>query len=336
MLTRKKNSFSTFAAVLFSVIAVFAAFTVPVAAKGELVSGGSIDIVLPIGGVLSGTNTTDPEQYGSFEEYMFSKTVLAVDDKGTVSDDGKYKKFDITVKNGDVTVKFLVTAPLDYQRERYPVVMLFPSIRTAMITHGFNAKNITDNDCICVTYIPRNIDAGESWDLAENDLSDISIMMELLLKSRFINKEKIFTAGASNGSVLALITARKYNENICGVAVTNPLVDWEMLYRESYQHQAFLSYYCGGSPDEFPEEYSKRSAVSFAGEIKCPVLIIDYPNSNTYESIQGQAKSLKNAMGAVGGDCEIVTISNEFLSSNKFLDNDGIRALWEFIDKLRG
>lgn len=77
-----------------------------------------------------------------------------------------------------------------------------------------------------------------------------------------------------------------------------------------------------------PEEYAKRSAVNFASEIKCPVLLlkhIDVPAMNTT-----QADVLKAAIDDVDGECTIIEISG---MSSDFVSKDAQKAFADFVEE---
>ncbi len=330
MITKRKNIFISILAFSLSVISIIASFTVPVEAKNVPLPDG-IDADLPQGEFLDGPNGHPIESYKSFDDLIFSENVVSVNKHPDSLYRGSVEKYDVVLKNGSFKIGYAITVPNDYEKQKYPVVFFFPELKPS---HEYNASTITLNDCICVTYMRRDLEKRESWDLAENDLSDISIMMDIILNCDFVDESRIFAVGSSNGSVLSMYMARSYSENICGVAITHPLCDWKLMYQTSDIHEDFFEYYCSGSPDEVPEEYEKRSAVTFADEILCPVIIIDYTDPRFYYKA-GQAEAMKEAMDAVGGICTIHKLDTPFSEANDFKSAEARELLWKFIDKYK-
>ena len=330
MITKSKNCVLSTLAVILSVLFWLCAFTVPVEAKNVPLPDG-IDADLPQGEFLDGPNGQTIESYKSFDDLIFSENVVSVNKHPDSLYRGSVEKYDVVLKNGSFKIGYAITVPNDYEKQKYPVVFFFPELKPS---HEYNASTITLNDCICVTYLRRDLEKRESWDLAENDLSDISIMMDIILNCDFVDESRIFAVGSSNGSVLSMYMARSYSENICGVAITHPLCDWKLMYQTSDIHEDFFEYYCSGSPDEVPEEYEKRSAVTFADEILCPVIIIDYTDPRFYYKA-GQAEAMKEAMDAVGGNCTIHKLDTPFSEANDFKSAEARELLWNFIDKYK-
>ncbi len=330
MITKRKSSVISALAVSLSVISIMVTFTVPVDAKSSTLPNG-IDADLPQGEFLDGPNGQKYETLSDFEDFIFSSNIIYVKKHQDSLNNGTIEKFDILLKNGAYKVKYTITAPSDYEENNYPVVFYFPD---QIHTYEDITNIVSANDCICILNDRRYTYEQRGWDLDTKDLSDISLMMDLILKSDFVDKSSIFAVGSSNGSLLSLYMARTYPENICGVAIANPLCDWKLMYQTSDIHKDFFDYYCAGSPDEAPEEYEKRSAVTFADEILCPVMIIDYTDPWYYYKA-GQAEAMKEAMDAVGGDCTIHKLDTPFGEANDFKSEEARELLWEFINKYK-
>lgn len=330
MITKRKNIFISILAFSLSVISIIASFTVPVEAKNVPLPDG-IDADLPHGELLDGPNGQKIEFFSEFDDFIFSENVISAKKYRDTLNNGAIEKFEIVLKNSNYKVKYNITAPSDYDENYYPVVFYFPD---QIHTYEELSNVISANNCICLQYDLRYTYEQRGWDLAEKDFSDISLMMELILSCDFVDKNSIFAVGSSNGSVLSMYMARSYPESICGVAITSPLCDWKLMYQTSDIHEGFFEYYCAGTPDEAPEEYETRSAVTFANEILCPVMIIDYTDPWYYYKA-GQAEAMKNAMDAVGGNCTIHKLDTPLSEANDFKTAEARELLWKFIDKYK-
>lgn len=330
MITKRKSSVISALAVFLSVISIIVTFTVPVYAKSSTLPNG-IDADIPQGEFLDGPNGQKYETFSDFEEFIFSSNTIYAKKHSDTLNNGSIEKFDILLRNGAYKVKYSITAPSDYEENKYPVVFYFPDH-----VHSYEdiANVISANNCICILNDLKYTYEQRGWDLAEKDLSDISLMIELVLRCDFVDKNSIFAVGSSNGSVLSMYMARTYTQNVCGVVITNPLCDWKLMYQTSDIHKDFFDYYCAGSPDEVPEEYEKRSAVTFANEILCPVMIIDYTDPWYYYKA-GQAEAMKEALDAVGGNCTIHKLDTPLIEANDFKSAEARELLWKFIDKYK-
>ena len=79
--------------------------------------------------------------------------------------------------------------------------------------------------------------------------------------------------GESRGGMMTYLAIRQ-DERIKKAVVVSGLADTFMSYEERPDMKRVYVPLVGGTPDEMPEEYEKRSATYWADEIKCPVLII--------------------------------------------------------------
>lgn len=326
MITKRKNTFVSALVVFLSLISIMTAFTVPVEAKNSTLTN-DFDANLPHGEFLEEPNGQKIETFSDFEDFIFSPDVIDSKKHYDTLYSGAFEKFDVILRNGAYKVRYIITAPSDYKENNYPAVFYFPD---QIHTYEDLINVISSNDCICILYDSKYTYEQREWDLDTKDFSDISLMMDLILKCDFVDKNCIFAVGSSNGSVLSMYMARSYSENICGVAITNPLCDWKLMYQTSDIHEGFFEYYCGGSPDEAPEEYEKRSAVTFADKILCPIMIIDYTDPLYYYKA-GQSEAMKDAIDKVGGNCTIHKLDTPFDQANDFKSQEAKELLWEFI-----
>lgn len=92
--------------------------------------------------------------------------------------------------------------------------------------------------------------------------------------------------------------------------VVSGLADSFMEYEERQDMQSVYKTLVGGTPDEIPEEYEKRSATYWADEIDTPLLIF-HATGDEKVSV-AQAEKMADALKSAGKNCELVTFdSNE-------------------------
>lgn len=70
----------------------------------------------------------------------------------------------------------------------------------------------------------------------------------------------------------------------------------------------------GGSPEEIPEEYEKRSAVYWADEFKCPVLF--FHSKEDPRVSYDQAEKLVAALEAAGKEYKFVSYDDDVHGSH--------------------
>ena len=118
-----------------------------------------------------------------------------------------------------------------------------------------------------------------------------------------------------------------YENEICGVATINTFADASAVHAQGGNSAAVCEYYFGGTPTDVPEVYQQNSPTVFAADLKCPVLLLAYPQHPTFT--YDMAESLKNAIISAGGDCSLVSL--EGINSD-FNDKYAQFALQTFIE----
>jgi dipeptidyl aminopeptidase/acylaminoacyl peptidase len=105
------------------------------------------------------------------------------------------------------------------------------------------------------------------------DLQDVVFGVKYLLKSGFVEDEKIAIAGASYGGFMAFLAMTKVPELWKAGAAIVGVTDWKEMYELS--DAAFRSFIeeLLGKPEENPELFRDRSAINFVHQIKSPILI---------------------------------------------------------------
>lgn len=177
------------------------------------------------------------------------------------------------------------TANCDHTQQHY--VMLLPEkfsnqkSRTVLIAlHGHGSDrwqfiNNTRGECKAardiaakyhMIYISPDYRAKTSWmgPKAESDL--VQIIHDL--KSKY-EIDQIFLCGGSMGASSSLTFAALHPKLIAGVAAMNPTVN----HLEYNNFQAAISKSFGGTKQEIPHEYKKRSAEYWPEKLTMPVSI---------------------------------------------------------------
>lgn len=98
--------------------------------------------------------------------------------------------------------------------------------------------------------------------------------------------------------------AAREDSRIKKAVVVSGIADCFMSWDEREDMQEVYHDLIGKTPDEAPEEYEKRSAVYWADEIKCPVLII---HSSLDEKVSyAQAEKMTECLEKAGKEYKFV------------------------------
>ncbi len=85
--------------------------------------------------------------------------------------------------------------------------------------------------------------------------------------------------------------AARRDKRIKKILVASSICDMFKAYEEREDVQSALCTCIGGSPEEMPEEYEKRSSLYWADEIKIPVLLI-HSKGDTKANFDTQAQPI--------------------------------------------
>ncbi len=111
------------------------------------------------------------------------------------------------------------------------------------------------------------------------EVKDVIAAIELMKREPYVEPTHIGLAGESEGGMISLFVASMRTDITCVVVVSAPVeltILFESLPPWMRKVAAVPGLYSaiGGTPDEAPHEYRKRSALYSAHRIGCPVLII--------------------------------------------------------------
>ena len=122
----------------------------------------------------------------------------------------------------------------------------------------------------------RGDNGSEGYDqFGGDELHDVFKLIDLCEdRFKFIDMNDFCVMGVSRGGMTAYMTARQ-DKRIKKIIVCSGIADLFQSYEEREDGMKQVLRDCiGGSPEEMPEEYEKRSAVYWADEINIPVLIV--------------------------------------------------------------
>lgn len=105
------------------------------------------------------------------------------------------------------------------------------------------------------------------------EASDVQKLIDICECFSFIDMDRLYMIGFSNGGLRTYMIIRN-DERIKKAVILSGIADLKRLWECRDDMHDLLIEWTGGTPTSKPEEYEKRSAVYWADELKCPVLII--------------------------------------------------------------
>lgn len=122
----------------------------------------------------------------------------------------------------------------------------------------------------------RGTDPGTGKDeFGGADVNDVVFWMDLADELGFIDRERIYMVGESRGGMQTCLALLEDDENVIrAVACVSGVYDLVNTYEKREDMREMLTFRVGGTPEECPDEYAKRSAVMFADRLDTPLLLI--------------------------------------------------------------
>ncbi len=135
------------------------------------------------------------------------------------------------------------------------------------------------------------------------DVLDVIRLIDLAGRLPFVRAGGVYMQGHSRGGMMAYLCAA-CDARIKAVAIGAGLADCVMMYnlREQSMKDVFHEL-VGGSPDQLPEEFRRRSAVCWPEKITAPVLICQ--GTNDWRVDPQQSIKMAEALRAAGREVRL-------------------------------
>lgn len=243
------------------------------------------------------------------ESYKNGKDILSIR-KVDIEETNNVSTYSIRYKSDDCEVVSYLSVPNSCINEQKP----YPCI---IFNRGGN-RDYGANKAEDIAYLSessgkivfasqyRGVSGGTGEDqFGGGDLQDVIKLIDLCEEFAFVDMEHLYMLGTSRGGMMTYMAIRQ-DERIKKAVVVSGVADMFMSYEadEAARTEVYEPL-IGGTPETVPEEYEKRSATSFAGELKCPVLII---HSKKDERVSfAQAEKMVSCLEAAGKEYQFVT-----------------------------
>ena len=194
-------------------------------------------------------------------------------------------EFQDTLSNNDFKFYAYVFIPKSVKQNRkYPLVML---------THGGVHGNFSQvmvhfvRELVAQGYIVAATDyrgstgygkgTYEAIDYGGLENEDVLATRDYMVECySIVDSSRVGLLGWSHGGMISLMNILRYPDKYACAYAGVPVSD--VAYRLSYQHPSYIGnfnqpYHIGGTPQEKPEEYARRSPVSYAKLLSKPLMI---------------------------------------------------------------
>lgn len=139
------------------------------------------------------------------------------------------------------------------------------------------------------------------------DVNDVIRLIDIALEQPCVRKEGIYMIGHSRGGMMTY-RACAIDSRIRAAGIRAGLADAFMMYDRfhngEYDMREDMQELIGGSPEELPEEYARRSAVCWADKIKAPLIICQ--GTDDWRVVPEQAYKMDQALTEAGKEHRLI------------------------------
>ncbi len=186
--------------------------------------------------------------------------------------------YEVLYRVDDCTVAAFVSVPPDYQENPRPLLIynrggngnFSPNTAAGTANYAYTA------DCAVIASNYREAEPGTGTDeFGGADVMDVVFWINLADNLGFVDRERVYMLGESRGGMQTCLALLEDEGNIVrAAACVSGVYDVTATYESREDMREMLTRRIGGTPENCPEEYAKRSAVTFAERMDTPLLLI--------------------------------------------------------------
>ncbi len=176
----------------------------------------------------------------------------------------EYPAYQIKFVSDGNSMNFHLVLPID-AAPGTPLVFYFPEYGHSK--EDLPAKFAANGLAVAMLKIRGDTSNAGIHDYGGKDFIDVLTLYDMMTSTHQFADSPYISMGVSNSSVRALRLAAEKGDAITACFVANPFTDIKALGED------FLKYCSGVTYQEAPEEYERRSAITFADRLVSPVYI---------------------------------------------------------------
>lgn len=221
--------------------------------------------------------------------------------------------YNLRYKSDEYTVQGFLSLPDDYLEKEYPVLIYNRGGDNTMSKSGeinvHTPYQLSRMGFIVLATQHRGWGEGSGKDeMGGGDIQDVIALVDLAEKFTFSNG-KIYMLGWSRGAedtYMVLSRDDRITAAVAGAGATDAAKNY--YEREEGMKKAYIEA-TGGTPEEVPEEYEKRSAIYWADKINTPLLIAQ--GTEDWRVLMHHSVDLYEKMKSMGKDVELQIYEGE-------------------------
>lgn len=144
-------------------------------------------------------------------------------------------------------------------------------------------------------------------DYPNHDYEDLMSGVDALISKGFIDTANLFVTGGSGGGLLTAWIVGK-TDRFKAAVVAKPVINWSSHVLYSDNPAFFTKYWFPGNPWEAPENYAKRSPISFVANVTTPTMLL--AGEVDYRTPIAESEQFYAALKLQGVETAMVRIPN--------------------------
>ncbi len=261
------------------------------------------------------------EVWVTWEDSSHPSRLIALDEKtgalkrevlkaGDVPDGKPFQSITLTSENGDTIQGWLA---LPDGEGPFPTILethggptwamssLFAPGAQCWVDHGFAFFSLNYHGS---TTFGKPFEKSIWGNLGDLEVQDMAAVYQWLVENKIAQPEAVLLTGLSYGGYLTLQGIGRRPDLWAGGMAEIAIADWKTLYEDEaellrgYQRALF-----GGAPDEVPEATRKSSPITYAEQIKAPIMVIQ--GENDTRTPARQLKVYEEKLRSLGKQIEV-------------------------------
>ncbi|WP_289644719.1 S9 family peptidase [Maribacter aestuarii] len=142
-------------------------------------------------------------------------------------------------------------------------------------------------------------------DYPNHDYDDLMSGVDTVIKEGYVNEDELFVTGGSGGGVLTAWIVGK-TDRFRAAVVAKPVINWTSFVLYADGAAFFSKYWFGKKPWEDPENYFRRSPLSYVANINTPTMLLT--GEEDYRTPIAESEQFYTALKLEGVETAMVRI----------------------------
>jgi dipeptidyl aminopeptidase/acylaminoacyl peptidase len=154
------------------------------------------------------------------------------------------------------------------------------------------------------TTFGRTFERSIDQRLGDLEVEDMASAYHWLVDEGIARPDAVFLTGGSYGGYLTLLGLGRHPELWAGGMAVVAVADWTVMYEdESEMLRGYQRALFGGSPEETPDRHKKSSPITYASNVRAPILVIQ--GSNDTRCPARQMKGYEAKLKSLGKEIDV-------------------------------